>query len=286
MTDQLQSFLFDEIPVRGVWVRLPHTWQTIRARRQGDAPAVRDLLGELCAAAALLTATVKLDGRLVLQIQGKGPLAMAAVECNSRLQMRATARAEEGAVGSLSGLTGEGLFVITLEPEEGERYQGVVPLDGETTATCLEHYMSQSEQLPTRLWLAADGEGAAGLLLQRLPGKEGGGVEDGWQRLQALASTLRPRELLDLSAETLLTRLFHEEKVRLFASRPVSFSCQCSRERVADMLRGMGQAEVDVVLATEDVVSVACEYCGQHYRFDSVDCAELFARTDSPPAMH
>jgi molecular chaperone Hsp33 len=290
MNDQLLRFLIDDAPVRGDIVQLHATWQTVLSRHDYP-PALRTALGELMAAAALLTATLKFDGSLIMQLHGNGVLKLLVVECNADLTMRATAKWGEGGDDeaatpvpdlSLRALLGHGKFVLTLVPQgQGQTYQGIVPLEGDTVAAILEAYMLRSEQLHTRLWLSADASTAAGLLLQKLP--EGHGDADAWPRLQMLAGTITPAELLQLPATDTLYRLFHQEPLRLLDARPVEFQCTCSRAKVADMLRLLGEQEVGSVLAEQGSVQIHCQYCHAHYIFDPVDAAALFV-PDAPVA--
>ncbi len=276
--DSLTRFVFEHAPVRGAIVHLHATWREVLARHTYPAPIQR-LLGELMAAAALLASGIKFDGKLIMQMQGSGPLKLAVVEITSQHTLRATARWEgEPRHGSLHSLLGEGRFVMTLEQSASgqQNYQGVVPLEGATVAQALEHYLVQSEQLDTRLVLAVDGTSTAGMLLQKLP--EGAGQDaDAWQRAQFLAATLTPAELLKLPARDLLLRLFHEETLRRFQQQPLSFHCGCSRERTDAMLRALGRAEVEATLAEQGQIEVTCEFCKAKYVYDAVDAALLFS---------
>ena len=285
LPDTLQRFMFECVPIRGELVHLENTWRNVLDRH--DYPEVlRNLMGELCAAAVLLAATLKLQGSLVLQIQGKGPVKLLVVECTGDLQLRATAKwAGELAQGSLADLIGDGLFVITLDPKDGKQaYQGIVAMEGESVMEILQNYMTSSEQLETRLWLAADGQCATGMLLQRLPKhpdqpEQSGRAEqdaDAWQRATFLADTLKPEELLYEPAQTLIHRLYHEEDIRLFDAQPVAFSCSCSFHNVAQMLKILGHDEVRSILAERDIVEVHCEFCNQRYEFDRVDAEMIF----------
>ena len=275
--DTLTRFLFEHAEVRGEVVRLDATWRAVLTRHAYPEP-VRNLLGEMMAAAALLAATLKFDGALIMQMQGSGPVTLAVVECSSDFHLRATAKwRDDLAAGDLPALLGNGKFVITIDPQTGSQsYQGIVALEGTSVAQVLEHYMLQSEQLETRLWLAADGSQACGLLLQRLP-ENISEDEDAWNRALNLAHTLTPDELLNLPGREVLHRLFHAEDLRLFDPRPTSFRCSCSRERVANMLRMLGLDEVHSILAELGQVDVDCEFCNQHYIFDAVDAEQLFA---------
>lgn len=293
---ELHKFLFQGLPVRGMLVRLDDGWREL-LRRRADAwsPTVRSLLGEMTAAATLMQAGIRFDGALVLQIVGDGPLKLAVAEVQPDLSFRATATlaGDVGQGDSLHELLdrhGNGRCAITLaprEPKPGQQpYQSIVPLrspGGEPVAGlahAIEHYMLQSEQLATRLVLAANDDVAAGLLVQRLPVQ---GDDDAWPRISALAATLGRDELLALDAPTLLRRLFHEEDVRRFEPLAPRFACTCSRERVRHMLLGLGRAEVESILAERGSVEVACEFCGLAYRFDEVDVGELLTPVRNQP---
>jgi molecular chaperone Hsp33 len=287
--DSLDRFVFEHAPIQGRIVHLDATWRAVLERRQYPE-SVRDLLGELMAAAALLTATLKFDGKLIMQVQCNGPVRLLVVECSSERTMRAIAQWEgQVPVGPPSQLLGNGRLAITIDPLKGkERYQGIVELEGDSIARILEGYFARSEQLATRLWLAADAQQAAGMLLQRLPDKHSPD-RDAWERATHLSSTLTREELLALPAEDILHRLYHEEDVRLFARVPVSFRCSCSRERVEGALRMLGEAEVRSILAEKGRVDVDCEFCGQHYTLDPVDAEQLFAAPhtiEATPTRH
>ncbi|GLU31507.1 Hsp33 family molecular chaperone HslO [Trinickia caryophylli] len=306
MDDHLQKFMFSTAPVRGEIVSLRNTWQEVLLRRQYPAP-VRDILGEMMAACALLSANLKFDGTLIMQVFGDGPIKMLVVQCDSELKMRATAKftaeldGQETAgqpmpFAELVNASGHGRCVITLDPQgrqPGQQpYQGIVPLAGETgplqsVAEVLEHYMHHSEQLDTRLWLAANTERAVGMLLQRLPG-DGGIVPhagehdaDTWERVCVLGSTLSQDELLKEEPQTLFKRLFWQENVQHFPPALAHFECSCSREKVGSMLKMLGREEVDSVLDERGHVEIHCEYCNQRYEFDPVDVAQLFAAVDA-----
>lgn len=323
---ELHKFLFDGLPVRGMLVRLTDSWQDILSRRQqagGYPEAVTELLGEMTAAAVLMQANIKFNGALVLQIMGDGPVKLAVAEVQPDLSLRATAKVVgEVAQGSLAqvklsdmvNVNNQGRCVITLDPKDrlpGQQpYQGVVPLFDdqrqriEKVSEVLEHYMLQSEQLDTRLVLAANGQVAAGLLIQRLPVKgeanlQGGssaaqanedeiGRNEDYNRISILAASLKRDELLTLDADTILHRLFWEEPHTRFVPQAGEdgprFACSCSRERVSGMLRSLGVAEVESILAEQGQVEVGCDFCGAHYRFDPVDAAQIFTHPlASPP---
>ncbi len=276
--DTLSRFLFEHLPIRGETVRLSEVWQSV-IQRHDYPPVLRDLMGELCAAAVLLAATLKLKGAMVLQIHGKGAVKLLVVECSGDLELRATAKWEgELTHGSLQDLVGDGRFVITLDPKDGKQaYQGIVPLEGDSIADILQSYMTRSEQLETRLWLAADSASAGGMLLQKLPERGEAPDADAWNRVTQLGDTLKPQELLTLPAGELLHRLYHEEDIRLFEAQAVAFRCTCSRDNVANMLRMIGRDEVDSILAERGEVEVHCEFCNERYLFDSVDVDAVFS---------
>ena len=284
MNDSLQRFLFEHAPVRGELVHLDATWRAVLERHDYPAP-LRDVLGELMAAAALLSATLKFEGSLILQIQGSGPVKLLVVECTSDQTMRATAKWDKDVElpGGFRELVGSGRFVITIAPIDlAQTYQGVVDLTGEGVSAVLEHYMATSEQLETRLWLASDAERATGMLLQGVPHR--GRDDDGWNRAVILGETVKRDELLELDAREVIRRLFHEEDVRLFEPRIVSFRCSCSRDRVVNMLRMLGREEVQSILEERGSVEVGCDFCNRKYTFDPVDAEQIFA-TDvvTPP---
>ncbi|EIN00992.1 Hsp33 protein [Paraburkholderia hospita] len=299
MSDQLQKFMFSAAPVRGEIVSLSNTWQEVLTRRSYPAP-VRTMLGEMMAACALLSANLKFDGTLIMQIFGDGPVKMLVVQCNSDLSMRATAKfsgdaahmvADDLSLVDLVNPGGHGRCVITLDPKNkvpGQQpYQGIVPLSDEngpltSMAQVLEHYMHHSEQLDTRMWLAANNERAVGMLLQKLPGDGGivphpGDIDaDTWDRLCTLGGTLSQDEMLAEDPNTLFRRLFWQENVQHFEPTRTRFECTCSRARVGNMLKMLGREEVDSVIEERGHVEIHCEYCNQRYEFDPVDVAQLF----------
>lgn len=278
--DSLQRLIFEHAPVRGEIVNLDATWRAVLERH--DYPVgLQHLLGEMMAAAALLAATLKFSGTLIMQIHGTGAIKLLVVECTSEMTLRATAKWEgEVPLGTLAELIENGRFAITIDPqEEGKQsYQGIVSLEGDTVADALEGYMLRSEQLETRLWLAADGHQATGMLLQKLPDQAEHDA-DGWNRAIHLGSTLSRDELLHLPASQIIHRLFHEEDIRVFESTLVSFGCSCSHERVANMLRLLGHEEVRTILEEQSKIEVSCEFCNRHYEFDAVDAEQLFVTT-------
>ena len=317
---ELHKFLFDGLPVRGAIVRLTDAWTEILARRkansdEGESPLpVRELLGEMAAAGVLMQANIKFNGALILQIFGDGPVKVAVTEVQHDLSVRATAKVvgdvdAEARLPQLVNVGNKGRCAITLDPKErfpGQQpYQGVVPLYGDRgekldkLSQVLEHYMLQSEQLDTTLVLAADDKVAAGLLIQRLPVSGEGnlagslvskanedeiGVNEDYNRISILASSLKREELLELDVDTVLRRLFWEEKVLRFEPQTPRVACTCSRERVANMIRSLGRDEADGIVAERGEIEVGCDFCGKQYRFDAVDAVQIFAPPgDLPP---
>lgn len=280
MPDIRQRFYFAHSPVRGEIVQTQDCLSEI-FERHAYPSVIQKLLAEFVTACVLLTATLKLEGRLSLQARGNGALKMMMAECNHHHQVRAIAQLNEEAdfanEASLSELLADGLLVITLEPENGQRYQGIVELTGDNLADYLENYFSQSEQLPTRLWLAADQTQGAGLLLQALPQSQEDEDEDRWTRLVQMTQTLKTDELLGLSADEILYRLYHEEEVTLPESQAVTFSCTCSREGTAQALLSVGQAECEDILAEQGDIRLNCQFCHTEYVFDLTEIRQLFA---------
>ena len=292
--DALKKFLFDDRSVRVESVRIEQAWLAAQAHQQYPAP-VTALLGELVAASTLLAANLKFDGSLLLQLQGDGAIALMVVECRADLSIRATVKMRERplpATGDLQTLLNPGgtaKFIVVLDPPKNtpgrQTYQGIVPLEGNSVAQALEQYMLRSEQLHTRIWLAADALHCSGLLIQRLP-LQGGAqqteietADESWSRAQHLAQTLTPAEMLSTDQDTLLHRLFWQETLLVFESQPITWKCSCTHERVADMLRMLGKAEVDDILQERGKVEVACEFCGLPYVFDALDTEALFQST-------
>ncbi len=307
MSDTLHKFLFDagsgsRSPVRGEIVSLAATWRQIKERHPYPEPVLR-LLGELVAASTLLSANLKFNGALVMQIHGDGPVRLLVVECNADLTVRATVKlstdrpiADDATFDDLVNAGGHGRFALTLDPRDRSQgqqpYQGIVPLEGGSVAAALEGYMRRSEQLQTQLWLAADDEHANGLLLQKLPLEGGHGetvvdseaeshAEEVWERAVTFANTLERGELLRVDPPTLMRRLFWEETLAVYDPAPCAFRCSCTRERVAAMLVSLGAPEVDDLLAEMGRVHVDCEFCNKSYDFDTVDCAQLFATSNT-----
>lgn len=293
MTDILKKYLTTDHSTRLQTLQLSESWQTGLAH-QHLPPQVVSLLGELSAAAVLLAGNIKFDGSIVLQLQGNGPVRLIMVECTSALALRATAHLrEDAAIPNSSSLQtllnpdGQGRFTVLLDhkdrPEGTPAYQGIVPLEGNSVAQALEHYMRHSEQLETRLWLAADTQHCTGLLLQRMPGATAPdgqpimpGDDTSWSHCQTMANTLKPAELLSDSPDTLMHKLFWEDDLLAFPEQSVRWHCPCTRERVASMLRTLGQTEIQSILAEQNHVHIDCNFCGKPYEFDPIDCAALF----------
>lgn len=294
--DQLQRFLFDGTAVRGEIAQLDATYRDVLGNHDYPEPIER-LLGELLAACALLTATVKLDGTLGIELRGNGAVSLLMAESNPgnhehAQQLRGIARYDQAALAqladtSLTTLLGDGRVVITLDPHQGRRYQGIVNLEHNSIAGCVETYFAQSEQLPTRLWLAADDNGAAGLLLQQLPKDAAANDSDAWNRLNQLAATITGSELTRLNARNILYRLFHEERPRVFDPAPIRFACTCSRERFGAALHQLGQKELRDILAEQGKIETQCHFCNTTYVFSPADVEALIDDPDaSPPTMH
>ncbi|MCV6627000.1 MAG: Hsp33 family molecular chaperone HslO [Cellvibrionaceae bacterium] len=285
--DSLQHFIFENSDIRGEVISLAEAYQQVRAnnsRAEGGLPEpVLRLLGEFMAAVSLLSGTLKFEGVLTLQAKGSGPMPMIMAEASYQKGLRAAvqvdAASQIGDAPSFTELLGQGgLLAILIQPDKGERYQGIVPLEKPELAACLEDYFAQSEQLATRIWLAADQAHAGGLMLQALPQQlaDAEHNECHWQHLVALADTIKNDELLGLDAHTILHRLFHEEQLRLFDPQPVAFACSCSEQRCASAIMAMGQAEAEQIVAEQDLITMDCHFCGQQYQFGPEQLAKLF----------
>ncbi|MCR0999763.1 Hsp33 family molecular chaperone HslO [Serratia rubidaea] len=279
--DQLHRYLFENYAVRGELVTLSDTYRHILDNHDYPAP-VQALLGEMLVATSLLTATLKFNGDITVQLQGDGPLKLAVINGNNQQEMRGVARLQGDIAedSTLQQMIGNGVMVITITPAEGERYQGVVALEGETLAECLENYFRQSEQLPTRLFIRtgeADGQPAAGgMLLQVLPAQDEQNADD-FDHLVQLTATIKNEELFTLPANEVLYRLYHQEEVTLYEPQPVVFRCTCSRQRCADALLTLDTDEVATMLEQDGNIDMHCDYCGSHYVFDAMDVAALYA---------
>jgi molecular chaperone Hsp33 len=269
--------LFEQLDIRGAWVQLGPAWREMIAGRNYPEP-VLELLGQLAVVTTLIAANLKQAGRLTFQLRGEGAVSLLVMDCDERLRLRGMARAEpELQAGSLPSLLGAGALTLSLDAEGMRQpYQSHVPLQGDTLAAVFEHYLAQSEQLPTRLWLAADGEAAAGLFLQALPGAPERDA-DGWNRVQILADTVRAEELLGLGSIKLIERLFPEEDVRLFDPRTVSYHCPRDPEKIDSMLLALGRAECEAILAEHGEIRVRDDICNHEYVLDSAAVALLFS---------
>ena len=274
--DFLRRFLFEELGVRGEWVKLETSWLAAKQHQQGSE-IVLEQLGQALAAVVMLSATVKFNGSMILQAQGDGDFRALVAQSTHDRKIRGLVRSNDTvSAGTLETMFGHGRLVLTIEPDFADPYQGIVPLQGNNLAAALETYFAQSEQLKTRLWLFANETGAAGLLIQELPAQEN--YQADWERIEILANTVTGQELLELDCETLLYRLFNEEKVRLFDAEPVEFKCACSRPRIERTLRALGREELESILLERDKIEVGCEFCGAQYHFDKIDVQQLLSQ--------
>lgn len=288
--DQLHRFLIEHTRVRGEMVHLNATWQAVLERH--DYPeTVRTLLGEAFAACALLSATIKYDGSLILQIRGDGPLHLLVVQATSEGTLRGLARwSHDVPAENLQAIFGNAQMLMTIKPHNADPYQGIIALQGERIKDAIENYFQQSEQLNTRLWLESDTQSCVGFLLQEMPAaeketlSEKGEAHNDWEHVVHLANTLTRDELLSLSTGDILHRLFHEEDIRLFDPEPMSFRCGCSREGIEQMIISLGLDEARAIIAEEEKIQVDCEFCNAHYVYDAVDVENLFASSPQGPA--
>lgn len=277
-TSAVHRFLLEDLDIRGALVQLGPAWQAMHHGRHYATP-VRELLGELAAVTAVIASNLKTPGRITFQLQGHGPVSMLVMDCDEQLRIRGMARSEllAGAPASadtLPALLGDGQLTLSLQHAKGSPYQSVVPLEGDTLASVFEYYLAQSEQQPARLWLHAGAQSACALFLQKLPGADLRDP-DGWNRIEHMASTVRDEELA-LPPETLLTRLFAEETVRLFPSREVVYHCPRDEEKVKNMLLSLGREELESMLADAEEIAIEDEICGHEYRFGAEIIDELF----------
>jgi molecular chaperone Hsp33 len=285
--DLLHRFVIENTRVRGEMVHLQASWQAVLERHHYPHN-VRTILGEAFAACALLSATIKYDGSLILQIRGDGPLHLLVVQATSQGTLRGLAR-WHGDVPehNLQDIFGQGQMAMTIEPADGEPYQGIIGLQGERIKDAIETYFNQSEQLHTRLWLASDETRCSGFLIQQMPATETvlpepEQAQNDWQHAELLANTLSKDELLSLSTLEILHRLFHQEDIRLFEPSPLSFRCGCSTERIEQMILTLGLQEARALLEEQGEIKVDCEFCNAHYRFDNIDIETLFADNSQP----
>ncbi|MCC5886877.1 MAG: Hsp33 family molecular chaperone HslO [Gammaproteobacteria bacterium] len=299
--DRLQRFMFEQLDIRGALARLDDAWAGVRDAQSYPEPVQR-LLGEMLTATALLASIVKVKGTLTVQATGDGPLAAVMAECRDRTRLRGIARIRdedafaEGDIADGTSALGTGLITITIRPELGDRageaYQGIVPMDGSSLAEALEGYFVQSEQIPTRMWLAADSGRAAGMLIQALPPElarfdhaEGQREED-FGRISLLAGTVSASELKDLPGQQLLSRLFFEETLSLQPAESLEFSCSCSHERTREALRAMPLEELQQIIKEDGDIRMTCQFCHAEYRFDGIDVAAVHAQASAqaPPS--
>ena len=288
--DRVRRFVFERYPIRGHSVRMSRAWLSLR-EHQDYPPAVQQLVGEAVSAAVLLAATLKFDGTLTLQLQGKGLVNLLVAQCTHDFKVRGMARhdppasREEGETAGFRSLAGDGQVVVTVEStDRGSSYQGVVPITGDSLAESLEAYFVQSEQLPTRVLLASTPGVVAGMLVQRIAGVGGkqvptdpAALEEAWMKADLAMQALTPASLLTDDVEPLLLRMFGDDEVRVFSGHDVVFECRCSRARVANVLRSLGQEEIRSVIAEQGAVTVTCEFCQKPYQFDPIDAEQLFA---------
>ncbi|MBS0378088.1 MAG: Hsp33 family molecular chaperone HslO [Proteobacteria bacterium] len=298
-SDEVQRFVFEPHAVRGHWVQIEDAWRELRIHTRYPAPIER-LLGEALSAAVLLAATLKFRGTLTFQLQSSGPLRLLVAQCTHDFKVRAVARCDEPAMAALGGDAGlpvlagpDARITVTIEADErNTRYQGIVPLAGDSLAQCLEAYFAGSEQLPTRVVLASDATRAAGLLIQKLPGAgEGEDTPDAqaWAEAQLAIGTVTPAQLLRSRAQPLLSQTFPGQDLRLFTGSAVAFECRCNPQRVAGVLRALGAGEIRDVLREQGAVTVTCEFCQRPFRYDAIDIEALFTEGPEPgatPAVH
>lgn len=283
--DKLFRFLFSELAVRGEIISLDSSWLTAQANHQYPT-VVAEQLGQALATSLLLSATLKFKGTLTLQVQGDGMINMLVAQATENHAVRGLAHWKNNTNDNNDSLFGNGQLVLTIKPEQGEPYQGIVSLEGNSILNAVETYFKQSEQLKTRLWFAVNGQRAVGLLLQELPAHQG--EQSDWQRIEMLANTITNDELLELPAEQIIYRLFHEETVRLFDPQSVKFQCDCSKQKVEASLINLGQQESLSIIQEKGAINVDCGYCNQHYHFDAIDIEQLFSLSNRnlPPVIH
>lgn len=273
-SDTITRFLLPEYGIRGELVQIQDSLQTVLKQRPYP-PAVEEQMGEMMVATALLSATIKFDGNLVVQARGDGAVSTLQTECDNHYNLRAIARWQDPVphAKDLISLLGKGQLAVTIMPRGGEPYQGIVPLTEPKLAPCIEHYFQQSEQLTTRLWLFVSEHRAAGLLIQKLP-SESSDKEDGWEHIETLASTVTAEELINLPHAQLLHRLFHQENCQIFESQSLQFKCSCSKQRIAEALIALGHDELQHMV-DQGNATVNCDFCNQSYQFDKIDLRSM-----------
>jgi molecular chaperone Hsp33 len=277
--DCLIRFLFEDLGVRGEWVRLQQSWQQAKQNQNLVNLNVESQLGQALAAVVLLSATIKFNGSMIMQIQGGGDLKALVAQSSNERKIRGLVRSEATVPGEyLKEMLGDGgRMVLTIESLDAEPYQGIVGVEENTLADVVKSYFTQSEQLETRLWLFADQNQAVGLFIQELPGDDKD--KNDWQHIEILANTVTKQELFDLECEVLLHRLFNEEKIRVFQPEPVEFKCGCSRKKISGTLLALGRSELEAILVERDEIEVDCQFCGAKYQFDKVDIEHLLTST-------
>jgi len=272
--DCLRRFIFEELGVRGEWVRLQDSWQQAKQFQTLANAAVESQLGQALAAVVLLSATIKFNGSMILQVQGSGALKTLVAQATHERKIRGLARSSNNvSAGTLKDMMEKGQLVLTVESENSEPYQGIVPLEEDSLAGILRTYFTQSEQLETRLWLFANQTHAAGLFIQELPDQESYQLD--WERIEMLAATVTEEEMMSLDSDEILYRLFNEEKVRLYEPEQIEFCCHCSRQKISGTLLALGRLELETIFQEKDDIEVACQFCGQQYYFDKVDIENL-----------
>lgn len=273
MNDQLNRYLFDNVHVRGELVQVSKTYQEITQNHDYPAP-VNHLLGQMLTATSMMTALLKFEGDITVQIQGDGPISSIVVNGNDQQELRGVANITgEIATNKLTDLFPKGYIVITITPKQGERYQGIVALDKDTLAQCLEAYFEQSEQLKTHFWLRVNDEHAAGMMIQALPEESD---DDGYDNLRQLSATIKDEELFELDPTTILNRLYHQEEVRIFEPQSLSFKCTCSKERSGSAIISIGREEAESIISEQSTIEMHCDYCNTQYIFNDEDVAQLF----------
>lgn len=286
--DNLQRFLFENASVRGEIVRLEASYQEIIQHHQYP-PIIRQMLGEALVAVTLLTSIIKFKGRVTLQFRGNGKLKLLFAQCNHLFHLRGLAQWNgDFTEHDTAAAVEQGILAIMMDPDTigGKRYEGIVAWQGQSLAESIEGYFRDSEQLPTRLWIAVNKTHAAGLLLQVLPKERPELYKNEWENLTLLTDTLTQKELLTWDNQTLIHRLYSEEDVRLFHPTQVKFQCTCSRQRSENALLLLGYDEVQQELHEKQTIVVTCEFCNKEYEFDRVDVAAIFKKGDGSVPMH
>ncbi len=296
--DQRQRFLFQDSDIRGEILSLESSYRTILNKGDYPLPIAR-LLGEFLAGVCLLSGTLKFEGSIALQASGQGPLRLIMAECTRHRQVRAIAQTRSKSLAAVNTnahpeqipglktlLGANATLAVTIHPDKGERYQGIIPIENDSLSQCLQSYFQQSEQLATGIWLNADQGRAAGLLIQALPeGKQSSDErQNHWRHLCHMASTLSAKEQLQLNHADILRRLFHEESLRLFPAAEITFACTCSMDRLLGALISFGEVELEAMLEQTDPLEVTCEFCHHRYHFNRRDIEA--GLNSSPTTMH